>query len=43
MDIKKIIRKNLLENHDLIRHDSSVELLTKAVDSLVDAVRYLET
>jgi hypothetical protein len=43
MDIKKIIRKNLIEHHDLIRHDSSVELLKKATDSLADAVRYLET
>lgn len=43
MDIKKIIRKNLVEHHDLIRHDSSVELLKKATDSLADTVRYLET
>jgi hypothetical protein len=43
MNIKKIIRKNLLENHDLIRYDSSVELLKKATDSLTDTVRYLET
>lgn len=42
MNIKNIIRKNLIENHDLIRHDDSTELLTKATDSLADAIRYLE-
>lgn len=42
MNIKKIIRKNLVETHDLIRHDDSAELLTKATNSLADAVRYLE-
>lgn len=42
MRIKTIIRKNLLENHDLIRHDDSSELLGKATNSLTDAVRYLE-
>jgi hypothetical protein len=42
MDIKKIIRKNLKENHDLIRTDESLELLTKATNSLTDSVRYLE-
>lgn len=43
MDIKKIIRKNLVEHHDLIRYDSSIELLKKATDSLSDTIRYLET
>ena len=42
MSIKKIIRKNLKENHDLIRTDESLELLDKATNSLIDSVRYLE-
>lgn len=43
MNIKNIIRKNLIENHDLIRHDDCSDLLVKATDSLADAARYLET
>jgi hypothetical protein len=43
MDIKKIIHKNLKENHDIIRKDESLDLLIKATDSLVDCVRYLES
>ena len=42
MNIKKIIKKNLNESHDLIRHDDSIELLLKATNSLADATRYLE-
>lgn len=40
--MKSIIRKNLNEYHDLIRHDTAIDILTKATDSLVDSVRYLE-
>ena len=40
--MKSIIRKNLNEYHDLIRHDTSIDLLSKATDSLTDSVRYLE-
>jgi len=42
MELNRIIRKNLHEYHDIIRHDSSIELLSRATDSLADTVRYLE-
>jgi hypothetical protein len=42
MAIKNIIKKKLNEHHDIIRHDSSIELLRNATESLADAVRYLE-
>lgn len=40
--MKSIIRKNLNEYHDLIRHDTAIDILTKATDSLADTIRYLE-
>ena len=43
MGLKQIIRKNLRENHDLMKHSSSIDLLTNATNSLADSVRYLET
>lgn len=42
MELKKIIRKKLNENHDLINNTDSIELLTSASNSLADCVRYLE-
>jgi hypothetical protein len=42
MELNRIIRKNLKEHHDLVRHDSSIDLLSRATDSLADTVRYLE-
>ena len=41
--IKNTIKKNLLEYHDLTRKHSSHKNLMSAVQSLADAVRYIES
>lgn len=41
--IKNAIKKNLLEYHDLSRKHSSLKNLMSAVQSMADAVRYIES
>lgn len=41
--IKNTIRKNLLEYHNLSRKHSSLNNLKSAVQSLADAIRYIES
>lgn len=41
--IKNTIRRNLLEYHDLSKKHSSLQNLMSAVQSMADAVRYIES
>lgn len=41
--IKNVIKKNLLEYHDLTKKHSSLKNLMSSVQSLADAVRYIES